>query len=687
MESQRSSPIRINLFSADDLLKITPSLPLPTPKSSNWNTTSLEIVKKALLPLLEDYLDPQISADSVRAFSEPRSPDSYSPDDFLNNGPTRMFSNFPAYFTILPFPDPEDKYTFSTAPIHFSFAAPHRQEDMSYETYNRRYKLNLSHKYYKKLSCRRGQKMLLSASQFFFLCDTPLLSSLCISKVEKTDRIDPHLWEAGSSPDQYIQDKCRRGRLSDAFGIQIQKRNIRSTVKGKRVETEYVLSTPTFCSAGRLSAFLRFTAGSKHIKKHMGSIVYHTRSLPQNLDQHNLKGTLSDEDAWFYEMCTGLSLTAEISALIYQLESEPSIPTNWNQHRHSVFLKILEQHREIIVSCPAVTWRFVVVRNIFRHINTYFTSPNTSREDNPPPSPTEEFEYYYESANKYFDFLLGTEIRQIDRALPSSFVKTDQESYSHGFINAAFCRFNQDILYAMELSTRQEIDSICIENADRFVTSLFSILRQPPQLSPNGQKLFSLILESYAGNKNDPPSVQKHFISILSETICEELTNWSNSFIDFKDTSTANTEYKTNLSKQLFSMLEDAPFALSDQEKQDLRNLCSETADCFFSKLSDIRKTYLYSVSPTDSIRFTKSIAKGLLSHLKRNHQLFYQKSSNYFRFCTHNHKNVERYLDREKNDTPLSYNSNPAPQSGLERLFQSVHDALYPDGYIEIEV
>ena len=96
------------------------------------------------------------------------------------------------------------------------------------------------------------------------------------------------------------------------------------------------------------------------------TIAFQLRLSPK----FDLKPEFSEADAWFYEMVTGNSLTAELVALFMELNSSKVIDDHaWSTQREEVFLKILASYRDWIIHCPAVIWRSTVLRNIFREIN------------------------------------------------------------------------------------------------------------------------------------------------------------------------------------------------------------------------------------------------------------------------------------------------------------------------------
>ena len=126
-----------------------------------------------------------------------------------------------------------------------------------------------------------------------------------------------------------------------------------------------------FCENGRLEAFQRFiTHGGRATRVHQ--LSYFTRLLPTR-DKLEPAIPFSDEDAWYFEMCTGLSLVTEITALLLELKvdicdinSNDKAISDWTGCRLGIIGKLLHNHRESIIKCPAIYWRAACLRNAIR---------------------------------------------------------------------------------------------------------------------------------------------------------------------------------------------------------------------------------------------------------------------------------------------------------------------------------
>lgn len=131
------------------------------------------------------------------------------------------------------------------------------------------------------------------------------------------------------------------------------------------------ITIPYFCENGRLEAFQRFiTHGGRATRVHQFS--YFTRLLPTREKLESVS-PFNDEDAWYFEICTGLSLVTEITALLLELgvdisdiSSNDNARSSWSGCRLGIIGKLLHNHRESIIKCPAIYWRVACLRNAIR---------------------------------------------------------------------------------------------------------------------------------------------------------------------------------------------------------------------------------------------------------------------------------------------------------------------------------
>lgn len=202
----------------------------------------------------------------------------------------------------------------------------------------------------------------LSPADYFVLYDVPQLMYLYtrhrlqsdIQTIRETD-----------CPDIYenIFDYNKKKHNNSWFGV-----NILHSTKSYAVDA---ITVPAFCGKGRLEAFYRFITWGKNAKLvHM--FKYFTRRLPSRTVLESVSG-FRDEDAWYFEMCTGLSLTAEITALLVELgvksrdiKNDDQAISTWSECRLELFGRLLQNHRESMTKCPAIYWRNACLRNAIR---------------------------------------------------------------------------------------------------------------------------------------------------------------------------------------------------------------------------------------------------------------------------------------------------------------------------------
>lgn len=201
---------------------------------------------------------------------------------------------------------------------------------------------------------------------YFLLYDAPLLLYL-----HDCQKIQPEtaLIRELECPECYqsIFDKTPVAQREAAwFGVTIRRQD--------DLNDGNVITVPAFCKKGRLEAFQRFiTYGSKATHVHM--FQYYVRCLPDHRQLESVPG-FQEEDAWYFEMCTGLSLTVEITALLAELGVKPSGEqaegkgiVTWSDCRLKIICELLQKHRECIIRCPAIYWRAASIRNVIRQVD------------------------------------------------------------------------------------------------------------------------------------------------------------------------------------------------------------------------------------------------------------------------------------------------------------------------------
>ncbi len=206
----------------------------------------------------------------------------------------------------------------------------------------------------------------MTPKNYFLLYDAPLLLYL-----HDRQKIQPEtaLIRELECPECYqsIFDKTPVAQREAAwFGVTIRRQD--------DLNDGNVITVPAFCKKGRLEAFQRFiTYGSKATHVHM--FQYYVRCLPDHRQLESVPD-FQEEDAWYFEMCTGLSLTVEITALLAELGVKPSGEqaegkgiVTWSDCRLKIICELLQKHRECIIRCPAIYWRAASIRNVIRQVD------------------------------------------------------------------------------------------------------------------------------------------------------------------------------------------------------------------------------------------------------------------------------------------------------------------------------
>ena len=155
------------------------------------------------------------------------------------------------------------------------------------------------------------------------------------------------------------------------------------------------------------------------------------------------------EDQWYYEMSTGLSLTAEIVAFLLELDNQYKGRRS-KKTRIDCIIRLLSEFREQIVSCPAVFWRSAILRHIFFALDRS-----------------------------------GVLIKEFDQA---------KESF-----------------HRLLLKYGNEIGGVAINNSSQLNTSCFFF--DPPQIfSQSMQNYIDFLLQSVIDNESFPAKMEEQFV-------------------------------------------------------------------------------------------------------------------------------------------------------------------------------
>lgn len=256
---------------------------------------------------------------------------------------------------------------------------------------------------------------------YFLLYDAPLLMYLYFQEKRRPGNLE---FREADCPPFFcsIFEKMPKSGLGNSyFDVSFQ--------KSIPLKNGPVLSVPAFCMNGRLEAYRRFITYSKRAKNvHM--FQYFTRWLPDQNTERDPPG-FREEDAWYFEMCTGLSLVTEITALLMDLDIMPVITDqqdtetgkeiDWQDCRGEIITELLRKYRECIIECPAIYWRAAVLRNAIRLTDNQCRIDQIQREQQTNPVYRKNLTDYYprtknewrESAGKRFDQVFFTDLCRI----------------------------------------------------------------------------------------------------------------------------------------------------------------------------------------------------------------------------------------------------------------------------------
>lgn len=238
----------------------------------------------------------------------------------------------------------------------------------------------------------------------------------------------------------------KRAVNAEEFGIHINKG--RSSIQ-----------VPSFCWRGRIAMAQKFRVHRKN-GQNVNSFKFQMRPVlsPQFennrselIEENRLEAAFSEEDIWYCEMCTGKILSMAISSLLISLEE-----SNRNSSELiPIILHLLAQHRNMIVSCPAVFWRIAVIEKAFYEISQRVFRPYPYIPAHRYVSPMftnsrEQFPHSY--ASSLFENIFREEAQAITHKM---FFENGLCQYSASFVLAAINLYKQiDDNWVRVLSTK-----------------------------------------------------------------------------------------------------------------------------------------------------------------------------------------------------------------------------------------
>ena len=230
---------------------------------------------------------------------------------------------------------------------------------------------------------KREFSYLMEPAHYFVIYDLPQLKYLsCRRKrlhkgidnpVKDISEIDLPKWCAS------IFNMCnsKRKQLQEGAPFQIEY----TTEKIGKQRRREVFRTLPICQDGRLEAYGRFIAKRGRAEM-VHSFMYQNRATAEGQLSKHSEDPFCDEDAWYYEMCSGVSLVAELASCIKTIEEEnehrAGVSTSnldgserWKNCFEPCILEALKRFRHFIIRCPAVYWRIVCLRKVICDLNKF----------------------------------------------------------------------------------------------------------------------------------------------------------------------------------------------------------------------------------------------------------------------------------------------------------------------------
>lgn len=137
---------------------------------------------------------------------------------------------------------------------------------------------------------------------------------------------------------------------------------------------------PQFCKAGRMEAYCRYI-----VERRRETMVHSPHYQLRASGAGNLAGareeSFCNEDAWYYEMCSGVSLISELAVWMDTLDrlnceralhapADSGAPMWKDSFKAAIYLA-LEDNAERIIFCPAVYWRIACLKRAIYAVNTF----------------------------------------------------------------------------------------------------------------------------------------------------------------------------------------------------------------------------------------------------------------------------------------------------------------------------
>lgn len=157
---------------------------------------------------------------------------------------------------------------------------------------------------------------------------------------------------------------------------------------GVKFRKSGTFEAPQFCKAGRMEAYCRYI-----VERRRETMVHSPHYQLRASGAGNLAGareeSFCNEDAWYYEMCSGASLISELAILVDTLdrlncERALHAPTDsdapmWKDSFKDAIYLALKDNAERTIFCPAVYWRIAYLKRVIYAANTICQDLDESR--------------------------------------------------------------------------------------------------------------------------------------------------------------------------------------------------------------------------------------------------------------------------------------------------------------------
>lgn len=390
---------------------------------------------------------------------------------------------------------------------------------------------------------------------------------------------------------------------------------------------------------------------------------------------------LMEPDALYYELCTGVSLTSEITALLleFQTLSKKLFPKSANGNAKYItnsLLALLGEHREFIVNCPLVFWRSSVLREILEEIYYKICDSIQKLQTDGVTCAEKAVEQSY--IESFFCRLLGLKLNEINiRMLPVAsrtgwqYGKEPADAIEKMLDDCDSVLKIEELLLQVIYPTRPlEL----LSEQERTLVRYEAIAYQSGECPPEDMQAYKLLYKTIIEHKGAPiadTSVDIH------RAIRDDFDQTYKDFCMFFDAESSDSlasGHRADIPYHPDITWRIAKRRMDEAQKAGTTQDTVELSSTDFKKALD---TFPYVQDELDKIR------SDYMAHLNSP---WLERGEGIFRYCDMSHKNM-KLIRTEAEETKILDPKNYRVRTEVHQLFEQVRKTLYPNGYIDFKL